>query len=208
MAKNSSMREQIFWDRLSGKLNTKRESHEITVNKINSFLNKDDEILDFGCAAGLITNDIAKNVKWADGIDISPKLVEAANKNANEEGIENATYFSLDLFNENLKKESYNVIMAINVIHFLKNSDDYIQRFYDLLKPGGIFISLTVAMKEEFHFTRISIPFLGAIGVIPKMHYYNKNQLKEITSSNGFKILDIEEFNFTKYPQYFIAAQK
>ena len=68
----------------------KRAKHfeQPPVEKTKQYLNVSDIVLDYGCATGTITNEIADNVKEIQGIDISSKMIDATRRKAGERKIE------------------------------------------------------------------------------------------------------------------------
>ncbi len=47
------------------------------------------------------------------------------------------------------EKESFDVILAFNVLHLFKDTQKVMQRINELLKQGGLFISSTVCLAEK-----------------------------------------------------------
>ena len=88
---------EIFWDKLAHKYDkTEKRFEQINkklIERTKKFLNKSDVVLDFGCATGSKPIEIARFVKIIQGIDISTKMVDIANKNKIDSEIKNL-YFS------------------------------------------------------------------------------------------------------------------
>mgnify|MGYP000196436412 FL=1 len=42
-----------------------------------------------------------------------------------------------------IEPESYDVVTAYNVLLYMKNQDEVLKKIYEILKPGGIFLSAT-----------------------------------------------------------------
>ena len=66
--------------------------------------------------------EIANTVKKIYGIDISPKMIDAARRKAVEHKIENIEFTKSTIFDERFKGESFDVILALNILHFLENT--------------------------------------------------------------------------------------
>ena len=170
-----------FFDRVSGK--SKPEPNKTASKIIESskeFLEKDKYVLDFGCGSGAITNKLAKEVKAIEAIDISSGMLEFAKKQAEENAITNINYRQVSIFDENFKDETFDVILAFNVLHYIEDMPSHVERINSLLKPNGIFISSTACMKEKRSLVRYLVSFLHKIGLVPKMNSYKKIELETL----------------------------
>ena len=102
-----------FWDKISKNFDKQAKHHEQTTNKtvenIKKYLNDSDIVLDYGCATGIITYEIAENVKEIHGIDISSKMIEAAKRKAGERKIGNIDFAQTTIFDKRYKGESFDV---------------------------------------------------------------------------------------------------
>ena len=136
-----------FWDKVSNKFDKrsqKIDQTEIkTLENTKKYLNVNDIVLDYGCAIGTMAIEIADNVKKIHGIDISPKMIDAAKRKAAERKIENIHFAQSTIFDERYKRESFDVILAFNILHFLEDTQKVMTRINELLKPKGLIISVT-----------------------------------------------------------------
>jgi 2-polyprenyl-3-methyl-5-hydroxy-6-metoxy-1,4-benzoquinol methylase len=64
----------------------------------------------------------------------------------------NVDFAQTNLFDERYTKESFDVILAFNILHFLEDHRQALQRITELLKPGGLCISLTPCLREKMAF--------------------------------------------------------
>jgi len=71
-----------FWDRTSKNYDkrAKDKAYEKTLEITKKHLKSSDIVLDYACATGLYSNELAGNVKEIHGIDISSKMIETAKK--------------------------------------------------------------------------------------------------------------------------------
>ena len=196
-----------FFDRVSGK--SKPEPNKTASKIIESskeFLEKDKYVLDFGCGSGAITNKLAKEVKAIEAIDISSGMLEFAKKQAEENAITNINYRQVSIFDENFKDETFDVILAFNVLHYIEDMPSHVERINSLLKPNGIFISSTACMKEKRSLVRYLVSFLHKIGLVPKMNSYKKIELETLIENGKFEVIKSERIS--KLPEYFIVMKK
>ena len=80
------------------------------------------------------------------------------------------------------------------------------QRINELLKPGGLFISVTPCLGEKT-FLRIILFPLSKIGIIPYLKILKIPELEELVANGNFQIVETETFyHFSS--DYFIVARK
>jgi 2-polyprenyl-3-methyl-5-hydroxy-6-metoxy-1,4-benzoquinol methylase len=196
-----------FFDSVSSK--SKPEPNQTAFKIIESskeFLEKDNHILDFGCGSGAITNKLAKAAKAIEAIDISSGMLEFAKRQAEENSIGNINYIQTSIFDERFKDETFDVILAFNVLHYIEDMPSLIERINSLLKPNGIFISSTACMKEKRSLVRYLVSFLSKIGIVPKMISYEKVELETLIENGNFELIKSERIS--KLPEYFIVMKK
>jgi 2-polyprenyl-3-methyl-5-hydroxy-6-metoxy-1,4-benzoquinol methylase len=199
-----------FWDKSASRFEQEEKKDEQTYIKIiertKKYLKTSDNVLDFGCGTGLISNEIAGNVKLIHAIDISSKMIEIAKSKADNRKIQNIDYTHSTIFDESYKSGSFDVILAFYILHLLKDNHKTIQRINDLLKPGGLIISVIPCIGEKI-FLNISLSLLSKIGLVPDIKSYKANELEDIITNANFKIIENESLH-QGIPQYFIVAKK
>ncbi len=199
-----------FWDRLSKNYdkpdNIAKVAEYKSIEYINKYLKSSDIILDFGCATGTAACLIADKVKEVHGIDISPKMIKIAKERAIERRIENINFSQSTIFDERCKNDSFDVVLALSILHLLEDTEKIMQRIYHLLKPGGFFISLTPCLGEKT-FLRTLLLLVHKIGILPYIKCFKIYELdKSITESN---LQIIENKCIDNNPlEYLIIAKK
>lgn len=205
-----------FWDKLSNKFDKRAKNFEQTtiktIENTKKYLNVSDIVLDYGCATGIITYKIADNVKEIYGIDISSKMIEAAKRKAGERKIENIDFVQAIIFDKRYKRESFDVILALSIIHLVEDTPKVMQRINELLKPGGLIISSTACLGEKKTFLSIllSIPIflLIKIGIVPNMRFFKISELEDSITKENFQIIETETLAHNPATEYFIVAKK
>ena len=199
-----------FWDRLSNRLDKPvkklNETSFKTVESTKKYLTIDNVVLDYGCGPGTLTMEFAENIKTIHAIDISSGMIDVAKRKSAEHKIKNINFEHSDLFDEYLGKESFNVALAFNVLHYISDKQEVMQRINDLLKPGGLFISSTACLGERNSFLSMLMLIMTKIGIIPEMKFYNILELENLIIHGNFIILAKE--NLSRLPDCFIVAKK
>jgi 2-polyprenyl-3-methyl-5-hydroxy-6-metoxy-1,4-benzoquinol methylase len=201
-----------FWDRQAKDFADHEQHAKLSENKdfitTLKYLNIDNTVLDYGCATGIISNAIAEKVKEIHAIDISPKMIEMAKAKAAERHINNVHYAQATIFDERYQKESFDVILAFRILHMLEDIQGVTSRINELLKPGGIFISVSACMGDKKALLSILVSLASKMRIIPvHINLFKLPELQGIITDGGFKIIEYEKMN-DKEPHYCIVAEK
>ncbi|MBK5723027.1 class I SAM-dependent methyltransferase [Dysgonomonas sp. Marseille-P4677] len=196
-----------FWDRLSKQFDKQGKLfYPAPVENAKKYLKDSDTVLDFGCATGTVTNEIAKHVTKVVGIDISSKMIEMAKDRANELNITNVYYKQATIFDKTLETESFNAVLAYNILHFFTDTEQVLHHISGLLKPNGTIIIVTACLKQRSLRNILNRLFLTPLmwsGVIPYMKYFSISEFQNILN-NDFQIIAQENIS----QNYFFVAKK
>ena len=180
------------------------------VEKTKRYLNISDIVMDYGCATGTVSIEIAGNVKEIQGIDISSKMIDIAKRKASERKIENIDFIKSTIFDERYNTGHYDVILAFNILHFFEDTQKVIQRINELLKPGGLIIIASACIGEKTFLNILQFLLFSPLikfGIIPYMKFFKFSELEDSIVSENFQIVEIESLNRSE-TNYFIVAKK
>ncbi len=199
-----------FWDKSASKFDQAGKKDEQNYIKIidrtKKYLKTSDTVLDFGCGTGLISNEIADNVRLIHAIDISSKMIEIAKNKTDDRKIQNIDYTHSTIFDERIKSGSFDVILAFYILHLLKDTQKSIQRINELLKPGGLVISVIPCIGDRI-FLNILLSLLSKIGLAPDIKSFKANEMEDLFAYGNFETIENENLH-RGMPQYFIVAKK
>lgn len=205
-----------FWDNASKNYDKTEERfeyiHQKSRKNAKKHLESSNVVLDYGCGTGTTACEIANNVKEIYAIDISPKMIEISKGKATEKNIKNVTFAEGDIFDEKLKKESFDRILAFNMLHTIPNPEKAVQRINELLKPDGLFISITPCLRDKMSFLvglqiRL-VQILCKIGIIPvPIRRIKSSDLDELITNGDFQTVDTEKI-YKGASSYFMTAKK
>jgi 2-polyprenyl-3-methyl-5-hydroxy-6-metoxy-1,4-benzoquinol methylase len=209
------MKSESMWDKLAKKWDTPGvslgENDLRIIERTKKYLSASDVVLDYGCATGSIAIEIADIVKEAHGIDISTKMIAIARRKADERKIENIDFTHATIFDERLKKESFDLILALSISHLVEDSTQVMGRINQLLKPGGFFISATPCLGEKtFVSILLNIPIflLSNIGILPHIIFFSTSRLAASITNENFQIIENESLSVHPITECFIVARK
>lgn len=209
-----------FWDKLSRVYDqeTKRfdELNDRVIKSTKKYLNVSDAVLEIGCGTGTLTTALACNVKTIHAIDVSSQMIELARMKASERSIENIEFAQATVFDERLKPESFDTILIFSVMHLLEDTPKVMKRINELLKPGGLFISVTPCggeikrtLKSVIESIIFVIDLIAKVGIVPviNMKSFKISELEKAIANGNFKIIATENMRSSE-EHYFIAAKK
>lgn len=157
----------------------------MTLESIAALLLEDDEtILEIGHGnAGHVKNIISKaqNLQYT-GIDISETMHNEAKK-LNETFKNQAEFVLYEGEKLPFQDQNFDKIFTVNTVYFWKNSVDFLNEIYRVLKSNGTFV-LTFGQKdfmEKLPFTQFNF------------RLYNTDEMEEIVSKTKFKRMKISE---------------
>jgi 2-polyprenyl-3-methyl-5-hydroxy-6-metoxy-1,4-benzoquinol methylase len=192
-----------------GELDDFDELHAWTREKMRRYLRAEDVVLDFGCGGGVAACAIAGDVAAVQGIDTSAGMVALARRRAEERAIHNVEFIRATLFDERLEAGSFDVVLALGVLHFFDEPALAVRRVHELLRPGGRFVSNTACMGERGRsVVSLVVRLLVSAGVLPRMRFLTVAELESTLSGEGFRIAESDTFYENSQPLRFIAAQK
>jgi 2-polyprenyl-3-methyl-5-hydroxy-6-metoxy-1,4-benzoquinol methylase len=201
---------ETFWNKRSRKYEDrikKRGSvYDKTIDRTRSLLADSDVVLDFGCASGEMTLDMASHVRQVRGIDSSGKMIELAKQKALDRQVDNVTFDQADAFDHDLAESSFSAIVAFNIFHLLDDAPEVLARLRDLLAPGGLLISETPCLGEWSWLLRSLIGLAQKVGFAPTIRSFTVPELESFVSRE-FEILETEIWDEKNKIQWIVARK-
>ncbi|WP_253696494.1 bifunctional 2-polyprenyl-6-hydroxyphenol methylase/3-demethylubiquinol 3-O-methyltransferase UbiG [Bdellovibrio sp. HCB117] len=123
------------------------------------------EILDMGCGAGFLSNDLALAGHSVQGIDLSTSSLKVA---ADRDVTHTVRYQQGDVYSVPFAKESFDVVCAMDLLEHVSDPQRVIAEATRVLRPGGLFFFNTFAKNP-----------LAWLVVIKGMEWFVKNTPKD-----------------------------
>ncbi len=192
-----------LWDTKPSSLAIAKACVENIKKHIN--LEKDIFILDYGCGTGLVAIALSNEKNIVLGMDYSQGMVDTFNVKINKLNYNNIEAIKHNIDNEELPKESYNLITTSMTLHHIEDTNMFIEKCKAALKDGG-YLCINDLDKEDgtFH-SKHKNDGVSHFG-------FEKVELSQILINNGFKIIDykivhIDKRNDKEYPIFNIIAK-
>lgn len=186
------MESAAFWDKVAKKYAARPVDDETAYqNKLaitQSFFNAEMEVFEFGCGTGSTVLVHAPKVKHYVATDISPKMIEIAKSKLVDSSINNLEFKVATVADSVNHSKQYDAVLGLNVLHLLKDYQAVIQSVYELLKPGGIFVTSTGCLSEGMSYMRFVIPMMKFFRVAPHVEFFSRQTLLKAMTSIGFEL--------------------
>ncbi len=116
-------------------------------------------VLDFGCGEGEVGTQLAKLGAFVTGVDISPELIEVAQKRAQLDGVEDRAQFLVcDIEDSSLPVEKFDFVICYAALHHI-DLKSVLPRLVAVLKPGGAAIMIEpISLSKLLRRVRDVIP--------------------------------------------------
>ena len=213
---NKDEKAQQFWDKQAARYDATDTQFEPAYREIFSrtrtFLDPDDHVLDFGCATGSKTVELAGMVKHVHGLDLSPLMINQAWEKKKEKQVSNITFSHGTIFDKRFEEAYFDKVIAYSVLHLLDDIDAAVQRIHQLLKTGGLFISATpcfrdrMAMSKRLQFSMVFL--MKRLGLFPlHLNKFHGEDIARLVEKQGFTVLASETL-FHEMSISFLAARK
>ena len=183
------------------------QAYNQAMDRTKAHLSKDDDVLEIGCGTGSTALLLAGGVRHITARDISGAMIDIAAAKAKDQKIGNTSFAKGSVFDETLGDQSFNVVMAFNLLHLLEDMPATIRRVNALLKPGGLFISKTVCMAGQGGFWPILLPIMQFIRLAPYVRFLTTDELEDFITNAGFEIIETGDYPASP-PSRFIVASK
>ena len=140
-----------------------------------------DTVLDYGCGTGSVSCQFSSLVKDIHAIDISSKMIAISKEKAALGKIENVYFEQSDIFDKKYSSDSYDVILAFNMLHTVSSPQDVTQRINEILNPDGLFFMKYLTYRlEDLRFSLIRVIEPG----ISVVKLFTTSQSVPLTLSN------------------------
>ena len=205
-----------FWDRSAGNYDKTEERfafiHNRSRENAKRYLKDTDIVLDYGCGTGTTACEISGLVKRVRAIDISTGMIEIANEKAASDGVVNIDFEQADIFDDEFENGSFDVVLAFNMLHTVPDPKRVVQTTVGLLKPGGLFISITPCLGSRKSILVLLQMFivraLLKVGAIPvPIRQLESADLDDLMDDERLHVIETEEI-FRDASSYFVVARK
>ncbi len=197
-----------FWDRAAEKyaasLIKDPAAYEYTLGRTRSYLRATDRVLEIACGTGSTAALLAPNVASYVGTDASAEMIRIARGKLPVAGAD----LTFDVADDLPERGHFDAILAHSFFHLVPDMERRMRRIFDLLPPGGYFISKTAALNGrgmKWSLIGAVIPLAQLLGKAPYVRKFTSQELENAVRNAGFNIVESGDF---ATPARYIVARK
>lgn len=143
---------KTFWDRfafaydIAESLNKK--VYQSMLSQTAALIPQQAKVLECAAGTGAISLAVAPKAESVLCTDLSIPMLDKARKKAKKKRLNNIMFAERDILNLSDRDESFDVVIAANVIHLLDNPNDAITQLWRVTKQNGLLIIPTFLTDE------------------------------------------------------------
>jgi len=180
----------VFWDWIANRYSRQTVGDDASYRKkltvSQQYFDTESRVLEFGCGTGSTAIHHAPAVGHIHATDISSKMLAIAEAKAKTAALKNISFEQTSLPELNSPNESWDAILAMSILHLVDNKEAEIERVFELLKPGGVFISSTICIGDGGIGFKLLAPIFKWIPLLPAISVFSQQQLISSIESAGF----------------------
>lgn len=188
--------DELYFETLSAWHNSGKFANRIhpMLRLLRPFLGKPTKALDAGCAAGAFAIELAKyGVQSIDAIDFSSTALRISHQNAIQHRVADRIRFiesKLEQLN-GIEDNSYDVIVAADVIEHIVEPAVFMREMWRVCKPGGVILIETPNMLFRRH------PWYSKLNTICRqLHLPESTNRYPVNKSNNWERYHVSLFNW------------
>lgn len=171
-------------------------------------LRPDSSVLEIGCGTGSLALELSAAAGHIHAMDISGEMIRIANQKKDALAVTNVTFHQGTLDGSTpFESAQFDAVWAYSILHLVDDRRRTLQTSFELLKPGGTFISSNVCLGGTWVPYGALIAVMHWFGKAPVVHLYDRDTIMREIREAGF--VEVEAKNVgADYRVAFIVAQK
>lgn len=182
------------------------ESYQAKLEKTRAYFRPEMDVLEIGCGTGSTAILHAPFVRSYEGVDFSKKMLGFADEKREASGLTNLKFTCRPIDEVSRAPESFDMVLAMSVLHLLPTHKEVLAQIFDLLKPEGLLISSTACIGEMGGIVKHLLPVGKALGVLPPVQNFSRAYLEQQVVDTGFVLEEI--WQPRRGAAVYIAARK
>ncbi|MBP1545725.1 MAG: class I SAM-dependent methyltransferase [Oscillospiraceae bacterium] len=157
-----------FWDHVAfiydiNELANKKVNDQI-MKAVENEVPEGSAVLDCAAGTGMLSLSAAKKAKKVLSTDLSKEMLITAMKKARKQGVHNIAFAKRNIMQLKDADESYDVVMAGNVLHLLDDPETAFAELVRVTKKGGKIIIPTYLRREASLIAKLLLKAYRLIG--------------------------------------------
>ena len=181
-----------FWNKHAEGYSKKPVPNEAVYQKkllmTQQYFNDGMSVLEFGCGTGSTALVHAPHVKQYLAVDVSERMVDIAKAKLADTDLDNLEFKVSSIESFTPDKDSFDAVLGLSILHLLNDPQTTIKQAFDVLKPGGIFVSSSPSLTGLMRIFQPLWPIGVCLGLIPKIQFFSHDKWIASVKDAGFTI--------------------
>ncbi len=187
-----------YWNRVAAKYAAapirNQPAYEATLTRVRAHLRASDRVLELGCGTGTNALALAGDVAHVTATDYAQAMLDIGQSRAKAQGAAHITFARAAACDA--PRGPFDAVLAFNLMHLLPDMDAGIAAAHARLKPGGLFLSKTICIREPVAgwkmrlALRTVLPALQWTGRIPRFRRLTVAEYDAALVRAGFTIVE------------------
>lgn len=199
-----------FWDKIADRYLkqpiTDVASYENKLQVTQEYFQPNMEVLEIGCGTGSTAIVHAPYVKHIRAVDFSANMIDIAQTRAAAQNIPNITFEQSSIDELDISYQTLDAVLGLSILHLLEDKEGVIAKVFDMLKPGGIFVTSTVCLGDKMAWFKWIASIGKFLGFFPLVKVFTVEELANSLTDARFKI--DHQWQPDKDKAVFIVAKK
>jgi len=183
----------MFWDRVSGVYDLFGYIYNGKVNRImcrviRDHINETDDVLECACGTGMISAEIAGKCRSLKATDFSKGMIKQAERKLRK--YPNVSVESADITHLSYPDESFDRVIAANVIHLLDDPAQALSELFRVCRKGGMVIIPTYVNHENTGKVNAVTETIGKAGADFQQQFTFSNY-RNFFEQAGYRVTEI-----------------
>lgn len=204
------MANAMFWDKAAKKYAASKIAdmggYEETLARTQSYLSKQDHLLEIGCGTGSTALVLAPFVAQMTATDISGGMLAIAEDKRAKTGIANLAFVQTEA-TQPIEGAPFDAACAFSILHLLDDLDAGLAHLHSMIKPGGLLITKTACLRDMNFALPAVIKVMHWIGKAPHVNIFNADQLQSAFQRAGFEVVEADYHGKTRSVRFIVARR-
>jgi arsenite methyltransferase len=201
-----------FWDALAEKYAANPVANVAAYERkkaiTRELLEQDATILDIGCGTGSLALDLAPFVGHVHAMDVSAEMIRIANRKKTAQEATNVTFYQGTLDEpDTFEPAQFDGVCAYNILHLVDDREATLRTIFELLAPGGVFISSNVCLGGTWVPYGAMIAVMRWFGKAPMVYLYDRDTVLREFRAAGFVDVEVHDVGADAIVSFVTAAK-